>query len=1259
MAAYQQGVSTLSTGVNEYVIPFSSAFSSVPNLIYTQVFNSDPLYNTPLWIEAVVTARAASSFTVTLTQTPDSDDYIMSWFAGDMSQTVVQPGLPGIGIMELPEHKGDLPLNSYLPMVIPGRTPQTKITKLGAVLRSFSALQSISATQINDASISGRSVLTGNPAQARAILNVPSTNQVQVAMDLAQGAQAFGVSVLNSPSDTTARTLMDVPSNLQVAGAISLAGSVTTLGAYLVSADDEEAIRTRLEVPSISHTHTPASIGAAAISHTHSVLDITGAEFVQSFLQASTPAFAQTHLKAAPEHGWKYGYVTVNANRTISEADLGAKLVVTANSTIVAPGTTLDTTLSGRTAIYVTTGVTALLAAASGVTLMDEVGSVIVSPYTALAGYYELERVSNTTWVIKGSGAREVRALLSSASLSDLKSGLGFVPADITTSEFIKTFLESSTQELARNAVGAASKTQTVESFTSTTLEQLSEHYTLTPAGTLFVVSGGPALELDDLGTMVVGESFELHAKDAELALSLAPTIKLNDGIVDSYYDNYVVPAGSVMKVTLASTSGANKYLIADLRYQKKAANIIWVSPLGSNTTGTPGRQDLPYASLSSAANVANVNDLIVVTPGAYTVTTSLTSPSSWYFMPGATVSSTSTGLVIFTSTSSYRNPTVFGAGEFHVAGTLVRNAHSNGNTYFECHSISTPVSGTSSPIFEIGTPAGSASIKCVVRHHITRTNAPLLRVPSAAVAITGTIGLGSANVQVASVLDGQGPYTIEVEGGHIQLANELVTGEAGATLTSKALFSGQQLIGNQNDLSPANVTTETANVWIRVQDCQKLNTTLSPGPGRIVVRNTNIANNVVLDSGNLMLINCTQTTGTISTLDDADLTLSVGGSLTISGSTAGKRMAKYAGGVWQALDDGLSGPALASAMDDTDLYVGGLFDTAGGVTVNNIARWDGTTWYAVGTGTSGYADGAVYEPQGQVNAVISDGAGNVYIGGNFSAVNGVSAMGVAKWNGTVWAALGYGPGFAVTALALRPGGRVLAGGVVGGELPFLSEYDGSTWTPFATSAEGSYARVNAMAVDASDEHVWWGGVYQVPGVPPFHLGAYILDPVDPPASYGGGLDRVADGPVHSIIFDDSGTMYMAGDFTEVGAESVPARRVARRSSAGVWSAVGSGTAGPVYALASPEPGQLYAAGEFSEAGGTQVYNTARWTGSAWRALSNGTNGPVNTLAIDGTSLYAGGSFTGSTGAPLAHVTAVGGPVIQLESLGTVFNDLV
>jgi hypothetical protein len=64
----------------------------------------------------------------------------------------------------------------------------------------------------------------------------------------------------------------------------------------------------------------------------------------------------------------------------------------------------------------------------------------------------------------------------------------------------------------------------------------------------------------------------------------------------------------------------------------------------------------------------------------------------------------------------------------------------------------------------------------------------------------------------------------------------------------------------------------------------------------------------------------------------------------------------------------------------------------------------------------------------GDVYAAAVDGAGNLYIGGYFTAAGGVMATNVAKWDGSSWSALGSGIDGEVDALAVS-GSDVFAGG--------------------------------------------------------------------------------------------------------------------------------------------------------------------------------------------------------------------------------------
>jgi hypothetical protein len=126
--------------------------------------------------------------------------------------------------------------------------------------------------------------------------------------------------------------------------------------------------------------------------------------------------------------------------------------------------------------------------------------------------------------------------------------------------------------------------------------------------------------------------------------------------------------------------------------------------------------------------------------------------------------------------------------------------------------------------------------------------------------------------------------------------------------------------------------------------------------------------------------------------------------------------------------DDGSgAGPAL---------YAGGYFFAAGGVISNHIARWDGSTWSALeGPDGVGLNNGVL------ALAVFDDGSGRgpaLYVGGQFLTAGGVTANGIAQWDGSDWSALegpggvGVGVGSSVRALTVFDDGAntaLFAGG--------------------------------------------------------------------------------------------------------------------------------------------------------------------------------------------------------------------------------------
>ena len=125
----------------------------------------------------------------------------------------------------------------------------------------------------------------------------------------------------------------------------------------------------------------------------------------------------------------------------------------------------------------------------------------------------------------------------------------------------------------------------------------------------------------------------------------------------------------------------------------------------------------------------------------------------------------------------------------------------------------------------------------------------------------------------------------------------------------------------------------------------------------------------------------------------------------------------------WVSLNPGMPGTdnaVRAVAVDSSgNVYVGGDFTFIGTVLASRIAKWNGSVWSALGSGLSGNI----------VRALAVSGT-DLYVGGSFSTAGGVMASNIAKWNGSVWSALGAGMNGGVYSLAFS-GTDLYAGGIL------------------------------------------------------------------------------------------------------------------------------------------------------------------------------------------------------------------------------------
>ena len=349
--------------------------------------------------------------------------------------------------------------------------------------------------------------------------------------------------------------------------------------------------------------------------------------------------------------------------------------------------------------------------------------------------------------------------------------------------------------------------------------------------------------------------------------------------------------------------------------------------------------------------------------------------------------------------------------------------------------------------------------------------------------------------------------------------------------------------------------------------------------------------------------------------------------------------------GTWDT-QFGLPGPGVAGVVSalafdgQGNVYVGGIFGAVGGVStaVNYIARYNVQTnsWSTLGTDTSNGVRVGNGVSLGAVTALAIDRQGRLYVGGTFLQAGGVSANGVARFDPATntWSALGTG-----TQIGERGAGEVRALAVDGqGRV-----YVGGNFT------EAGGVSANAVARFDPATNSW--------------------------STLGTGAQNGVNERVNALAVDGQGRLYVGGDFTQAG--GVSANRVARFDPAtNSWSTLGtgaqngvSGVSGggfflTVSALAIDGSGRVYVGGSFTQAGGVSANRVARFdpATNSWSALGTGAQNGVSggsfpsvyALAVDGSGRVVVGGFFTQAGAlphPTLRVSRLRMPLPRKRSL--------
>jgi len=283
-----------------------------------------------------------------------------------------------------------------------------------------------------------------------------------------------------------------------------------------------------------------------------------------------------------------------------------------------------------------------------------------------------------------------------------------------------------------------------------------------------------------------------------------------------------------------------------------------------------------------------------------------------------------------------------------------------------------------------------------------------------------------------------------------------------------------------------------------------------------------------------------------------------------------------------------------------------------GALAASRVAKWNGTIWSALGTGM----DGTV-----QAFAVYDDGSGPaLYAGGNFETAGGVPVHGVARWDGTNWSSLNGGANDIVFAIATDGNDVYIAGSFqsVGGVgATNIARWDGTNWWPLG---EGTDAVIYCLA--ARNGHVYCGGNFKKAG----GINATNIAHWNGTnwSNLGNGLRRssTSSGSVRSLAIAGS-DLFAGGDFRFAG--DITATNIARWDRTN-WARLGNGASGAVTALV-PNGKDLYAIGSpFVD--GLLVHSVGRWSGTNWFPVGSGViyGGPA-AGACNGSELFLGGQF--------------------------------
>jgi trimeric autotransporter adhesin len=311
----------------------------------------------------------------------------------------------------------------------------------------------------------------------------------------------------------------------------------------------------------------------------------------------------------------------------------------------------------------------------------------------------------------------------------------------------------------------------------------------------------------------------------------------------------------------------------------------------------------------------------------------------------------------------------------------------------------------------------------------------------------------------------------------------------------------------------------------------------------------------------------------------------------------------------------------IALSTDGTTLYIGGNFTTVNGVTYNRLAALstaDGTSISAFNPNVSGLTDSQVYA------LALSPDNSIVYFGGIFNSVGGGTYTRVAAVqasDGAVVSAFNPNANNIVLGMALSPdGGTLYLSGMftsIGGDTAYqaLAAVNTSTGA-VVPSFNPKLTTAETLSISADGSLLYT--------IPSYSIGGYLRNNLA--AINTAGTEILSFNPnmnatVNSLTLSpDQSRVYAGGSFTTVGGTTYNRLVALNPSTGAAISSFNPNINSTVSALVvSSEGGTVYAGGAFTTVGGVAYNRLAAVSasdGTAVSAFNPNMGGSVNALAL-------------------------------------------